>query len=799
MRVSPLALAVHILLVLAVAQSACPQDAKPLACEDEKQVQEMTAACAALVEKAEGKPFPKPPEVRIVSRAEVTNILREEIAPQIKALLSAQSPLVVAATLDKTVAAYSHASLCKYAFVEKAIVVVPENFRSLSQLINNPKLLDPQLLRALLLHELMHAHDDLEADIGTLVRGPDNEVKLDVLNALVEGHAQFVARAILAEEGQSEWFDEMRRSILAFPPDLDEWSVSPSRAMGGRFMFAYEDGLRFFEQLEKAGKLPEFAKLVKHPPQSRSAIVNIGEYLGTANAPAPTHDLPAMVASLAERYRAPDYHVVSRAISTIDLRSTLTGAGPDDFAAILPSFRGGWVFVASSMDGHRITCAIVELAEEEGAKRFMGLEDKVSKARDEAFKTGPYLIKSATYDRVTTQGIDEGFWAEKKLEVAARDILVRTTVGRAGNLVVNLTWQSMPIERVDQEAWLASLLGAGKPPEADPRESQRILVGHEAHALASVKEIRDTEGTWAITDADGNGAKDYWTLDVAGFYAHPDKSGEKLKWIAIGDAKADVKGGGRYPAVGNAQPARGYWFGALKNDETAAPYCQDADGDGKRETNPEKYGFRAWPAEYGKGGKMTFILNEEGVVYAKDLGVGGNCDAWPGEDPAKAGWVEADSVVAAEMKAAGVDARKPPNPDRACVDNLSEFGSYIWFWMCKFGNDRVYPGPGTKLFGDLLGRPDRKRGVLRGREALLVCPFCGDDDALEKVKGGDYEAGGYEVTELVITDATTHPEDPIVWDKKAAHAGKRNVLLFSGSVVQMTDEELETARKKAKR
>jgi|GEM_PF-1962466 len=799
MRCSPRTLLVHTLLALAVAQIARSQDAKPLACEDEKQVQDLTAACAALVEKAEGKPFAKPPVVRIVSRDEVTGVLKEELAPQMKVLAAGQSPEVAVALLDQIVAVHSQSLLCKYGWEKKTIYLVPENFKSMSEALKNPKLLDPEMLRAMVTHELVHAHDDQEVDLGALVRRADDQEKIEVVNALLEGHAQFVTRAILVKQGKGEWFDELCRNISTGLPGMDEGTKFVAKLMGARLLFAYEDGLRFFEQLEKAEKLPTFAALAKDPPKSRSAMVNIGEYLGTVTAPTATRDFKAIVAPLGERYPAPDYQVVSQALSGVDLRGTLTGVGADEVAAVVSSLRGAWVFAATSMEGHQVICAVLEFADGEGAGRFMGIEDRVMRARDEAFKTGQILIRSATYDKLATPGLDEGICAEKRLEVAGQELFVRSTVGRVGNLVVEVSYSALPIERVDQEAWLGALLGVGKPPAVDARETLRTLAGHEAHALASMNRLVSLESTWQLADADENGAQDYWTLDVAGFYARTDESGKPLNLIVSTDARADLEGAARYPSVGRAEASKGYWLGALKKDETATPYCQDADGDGASETNPAKYGFRAWPAEYGKGGKMTFILNEEGVVYAKDLGAGGSCEAWPGEDPTKAGWVEADSVVAAELKAAGVEPEKTPIPDRVCVNNLQLIGSYIVMWVSRFGNDRDYPGPGAKLFADLVGNPDRKRAIARGREDLLVCPCCGDDEALEKVKGGDYDAGGYEVTELVISDAITHPEDPIVWDRKAAHAGKRNVLLFSGSVVQMTDEELETARKTAER
>jgi len=32
------------------------------------------------------------------------------------------------------------------------------------------------------------------------------------------------------------------------------------------------------------------------------------------------------------------------------------------------------------------------------------------------------------------------------------------------------------------------------------------------------------------------------------------------------------------------------------------------------------FGLIAYPAEYGRGGIMTFIVNQDGVVHQKDLG-----------------------------------------------------------------------------------------------------------------------------------------------------------------------------------
>jgi hypothetical protein len=69
---------------------------------------------------------------------------------------------------------------------------------------------------------------------------------------------------------------------------------------------------------------------------------------------------------------------------------------------------------------------------------------------------------------------------------------------------------------------------------------------------------------------------------------------------------------------GAPTPYRGYYFSVLKRQGKSGP-----DGakqyvvDGKM---TEGVAFIAYPAEYRSSGVMTFIVDEDGVVYQKDLG-----------------------------------------------------------------------------------------------------------------------------------------------------------------------------------
>jgi len=88
----------------------------------------------------------------------------------------------------------------------------------------------------------------------------------------------------------------------------------------------------------------------------------------------------------------------------------------------------------------------------------------------------------------------------------------------------------------------------------------------------------------------------------------------------------------------------------MELDEAGEPYSQEEVGEAKiKATNKTKFGFVAYPAEYGKTGRLTFIVNEQGTVYSIDVNpdVQGVALRWPGSneahDPyAKGNWKVAD-------------------------------------------------------------------------------------------------------------------------------------------------------------
>jgi Protein of unknown function (DUF2950) len=102
-----------------------------------------------------------------------------------------------------------------------------------------------------------------------------------------------------------------------------------------------------------------------------------------------------------------------------------------------------------------------------------------------------------------------------------------------------------------------------------------------------------------------------------------------LYWEAEGGAPLSPLGplieearGEGYPGAaspdGKPIPYHGYLFRVLKAQGPNAPGGEkDYVRDGKM---TEGFAFVAWPAEFGRSGVMTFIVDQDGVVFQKDLG-----------------------------------------------------------------------------------------------------------------------------------------------------------------------------------
>jgi len=151
----------------------------------------------------------------------------------------------------------------------------------------------------------------------------------------------------------------------------------------------------------------------------------------------------------------------------------------------------------------------------------------------------------------------------------------------------------------------------------------RRIGRNELEALQVMRVYVDAQREYASRDRDGSSVLKFAQRlrsspeKTDGLYWPPDLNGETSP---LGPMVADAQGEGY--SLGKEseepQPFHGYFFKILKEQGKHAP-----GGKYRYVINGNMIGgfaMVAWPAEYDESGVMTFIVNQQGKVYQKDLG-----------------------------------------------------------------------------------------------------------------------------------------------------------------------------------
>ncbi|PWU13609.1 MAG: DUF2950 domain-containing protein [Verrucomicrobia bacterium] len=150
----------------------------------------------------------------------------------------------------------------------------------------------------------------------------------------------------------------------------------------------------------------------------------------------------------------------------------------------------------------------------------------------------------------------------------------------------------------------------------------RRIGRNEIEALQAVRAYVDAQREYASRDRSGNGVLKYAQRIASspgktdGLYWPTELNGQVSP---LGPMVAEAQSGGYFRKITDEpQPFHGYYFRILTQQGTHAPggkYGYIINGN-----MIAGFALVAWPAEYGESGIMTFIVNQQGRVYQKDLG-----------------------------------------------------------------------------------------------------------------------------------------------------------------------------------
>lgn len=148
---------------------------------------------------------------------------------------------------------------------------------------------------------------------------------------------------------------------------------------------------------------------------------------------------------------------------------------------------------------------------------------------------------------------------------------------------------------------------------AAPREMRIRRIGrNELDAIQVALAYTDAQREYFTRDWDNDGHHEYAMRGVSSPGKH-----DGLYWPSLPD-EPESPAGPEFADATPGQPFHGYQYRILTRQGPNAPggprdYVKNGEMTGG-------YALIAWPAKYGDTGVMTFIVNQDGVVYQKNLG-----------------------------------------------------------------------------------------------------------------------------------------------------------------------------------
>jgi hypothetical protein len=139
-------------------------------------------------------------------------------------------------------------------------------------------------------------------------------------------------------------------------------------------------------------------------------------------------------------------------------------------------------------------------------------------------------------------------------------------------------------------------------------EARKPIASNERNASASLRYLAGVEEDFRQNDRDRNGVQDYWTRDIAGLHQFKLTARSSPAVDLIPRSYADADG-----AAQGSWPRNGYYYKAVELDETGRPYAST-------EVSTTKFALCAYPADYDRTGRWTFVINEAKSLYRVDTG-----------------------------------------------------------------------------------------------------------------------------------------------------------------------------------
>jgi hypothetical protein len=408
------------------------------------------AAARPAVEKQLGHPLPEGfAGVRLGTGDEIRDALERENTPVLGAIFGEEVGREQAQAFAESL---GPALLAKYVFEERAILVSAEALHRNAELLVRPELESALVVRAIVVHEHVHADDVPRYDFaGLYVRAGDPD-RLQALNAVLEGHAQHVARRACAELRLSAGFDLFTQAIAAEVPEgaeLGEGLRLLQRVQRETFGASYIAGERFMAAVEAKASRAGLERVLREPPRDMAEIHRPEWYLEPGLRPATRLELEGALDAFEAAYRERGWKGMRSSLDTAQLATAFNGFDEAGVKRIQSALVRGRLIQLASPDRSVVHYALAcEWASAADAAFVLKTSEALLKRRDKDMQEGAVRILSAAYEPVAEEDL-VGVYGLKRVKAFGDEVDVATAVLADGSLTLELLRSGEPGTKED--------------------------------------------------------------------------------------------------------------------------------------------------------------------------------------------------------------------------------------------------------------------------------------------------------------------------------------------------------------
>jgi hypothetical protein len=429
-----------------------------------RQATELLAAARPHLEAVLDSRLAPPPSLRPVGAEQLLQLADPELEAHLRYHFAGLGRAEATRALHAARQAKALATVARYEEGAGVLHVLPDRPAVLAAWDESLALArSPEFLQLAVVYEVSRYVLDRRYNLARVRQRCGSAEEHEVVQALVEGRAQWVTRAVARRLGTEAYFPLLAERWRHVPdPDPDPGVRAVVQTALRQQHWACTAGLAFFSYLEDKGVGDAEQRAFTRPPGQRRWIEQPELYLRPESP-----NLAALLGRV-EPALPPAEWLATQQPYTAEMASqvaALLGA-PERAAKVLGAWvEGRSVVWASRKDpGRSVALSVVRLEASAGARAYYGFAVDVQRKRDELLGpgcAGSVHVVQARASAWQLPGLEEGARFDKLLRIGGQGapVPVCLLLGRSGDLVLELTWHGQAPDVALAERLVRAVLG----------------------------------------------------------------------------------------------------------------------------------------------------------------------------------------------------------------------------------------------------------------------------------------------------------------------------------------------------